>query len=157
MIGKPLELITYLYNQDKDKQFDLKEHKNKRSPNANNYAWQLMEQIAKVLGTSKDEIYEIMLSRYGTLLRDDNDDLIIIPRRDELKSQANLHIKNIGKKLINDNISNMYAVIKGSSEYDTKEMSIFIDGVVYEAKELDIETKTPNEIANLKSQWEAMK
>jgi hypothetical protein len=32
-------------------------------------------------------------------------------------------------------------------------MSIFIDGVVSEAKELGIQTETPDEIARLKSLW----
>ena len=42
----------------------------------------------------------------------------------------------------------------GTHLYNTKEMSQFIDGVVQEAQNLDIETKTPNEIAELKSLWE---
>jgi hypothetical protein len=46
-------------------------------------------------------------------------------------------------------------VYKGSSEFDTKEMSIFIDGIVSEAKELGIETMTPNEIARLNGLWGA--
>jgi hypothetical protein len=32
-------------------------------------------------------------------------------------------------------------------------MSIFIDGVVSEAKELGIQTETPNQLAEMKSRW----
>ena len=46
-----------------------------------------------------------------------------------------------------------YKIFKGSSEFDSREMSIFIDGVVSEAQELGIDTRTPEEIANLKSLW----
>ena len=46
-----------------------------------------------------------------------------------------------------------YKVYKGSSEFDTREMSIFIDGIVYEAEELGIQTMTPNEIARIKAAW----
>jgi hypothetical protein len=35
-------------------------------------------------------------------------------------------------------------------------MAKFIDGVVEEAKQLGIETKTPDEIAQLKSLWESI-
>ena len=42
----------------------------------------------------------------------------------------------------------------GSSHYDTEEMSIFIDGIVSEAEELGIQTKTPDELANMLSLWE---
>jgi hypothetical protein len=44
-------------------------------------------------------------------------------------------------------------VYKGSSEFDTKEMSIFIDGIVSEAKELGIQTDTPDQIAKMKALW----
>jgi hypothetical protein len=150
----PSELIKVLVDMPNDKRYDLVLHRNKRSNNANNYAWELMEQIAQHphIKSSKDEIYEIMLQRYGTLLREDGE-LIVIPSSKELKSSASLHLKYIGEKEVNDNLRKLYAVIKGSSQYDTKEMSTFIDGVVYEATELDIDVRTPDEIARLKSLW----
>ena len=46
MIGKPIELIQWLYNQDKEKQFEVKEHKIKRSLTANSYCWVLIWKIA---------------------------------------------------------------------------------------------------------------
>lgn len=150
MIGKPLQIIQFLYNEDKDKVFEVKEHKEKRSLNANSYAWQLMEKIAIALQTTKDDIYERMLNLYGTLYRDSEDKLLVIPSIDELVSTPSLHLKFIGKKLVNEKSMNLYAVIKGSSEYDTKEMSTFINGVVDEAKELYIETLTEKELSMLK-------
>ena len=59
----------------------------------------------------------------------------------------------IGTSILNNKEFNHIRVFKGSSEYDTKEMSIFIDGIVQEAKQLDIETLTPNQLAELKSLW----
>ena len=47
-----------------------------------------------------------------------------------------------------------YRVYKGSSEYDTREMAIFIDGIVSEAQTLGIDTRTPEELAEIKSLWE---
>jgi hypothetical protein len=38
--------------------------------------------------------------------------------------------------------------------YDTKEMSVLIDGIVSEAKELGIETLTPDELERIKSAWQ---
>ena len=46
-----------------------------------------------------------------------------------------------------------YLMIKGSSEYDTAEMSHFIDRIVEEAKELGIETATPDELERMKQEW----
>ena len=44
---------------DKTKQYDLeiKEHKNKRSLNANYYAWSLINQISEKMNISSIEIY----------------------------------------------------------------------------------------------------
>ena len=41
----------------------------------------------------------------------------------------------------------------GSSTYDTREMSVLIDGVVSECKELDIETISPTELREMKERW----
>ena len=42
----------------------------------------------------------------------------------------------------------------GSSVYDTREMSLLLDEIVTQAKELGINTMTPNEVKQLKEQWE---
>ena len=60
----------------------------------------------------------------------------------------------VSKRIFNGNEFTIYRLYKGSSEYDTKEMSIFIDGVIHEAQQLGIETLTPNQIIELKSMEE---
>ena len=45
----------------------------------------------------------------------------------------------------------------GTHLYNTAEMSKFIEGVVQEAQSLGIETKTPNEIAEMMSLWETQR
>lgn len=47
-----------------------------------------------------------------------------------------------------------YKVFKGSSEYDTREMSIFLDGIVSEAESLGIPVLSDSELALLKEEWE---
>ena len=128
--------------------------RNKRGINANNYAWKLMSSIAEVFGASKEEIYEQMLEKYGTNVLDDDGDImtITVPAKANIK-YADIHCSYIGKGTVNGKIFNHYRLIKGTSLYDTKEMSIFIDGVVSEAKELGIETLTPNEIEKMKVLW----
>jgi hypothetical protein len=54
---------------------------------------------------------------------------------------------------VNDTLFSHYRVYKGSSEYDTREMAVLIDGIISEAKELDIETLPPAEIARMKEMW----
>ena len=58
-----------------------------------------------------------------------------------------------GTSMLNNKEFTHYKVYKGSSEYDTREMSILIDGIVQEAKDLGVETLPPNEIEKLKTSW----
>ena len=41
----------------------------------------------------------------------------------------------------------------GSSKYTSEEMSVLLDGIIADAKELGIETETPDEIARMKAMW----
>ena len=41
----------------------------------------------------------------------------------------------------------------GSSVYNTKEMSVLVDNIVQEAKQLDIETLSERELSLLKDSW----
>jgi len=132
----------------------VKKYRQKRSLNANNYAWKLMSEIAEVLRTSKEEVYEEMLRRYGTNATDDEGNLITIsvPSKVDIKN-ADIHCAFMGKGYVGDKEFNHYRVIKGSSMYDTLEMSKFIDGIVSEAQELGIETLTPSELQMMKERW----
>ena len=45
-------------------------------------------------------------------------------------------------------------MLKGSSEYDTKEMSHLIDGLVSECKEMGIETLPPEELERMMAAYD---
>ena len=124
----------------------IDKYREKRSLNANNYAWKLLTEIANILRSSKEEVYLEMLKRYGQ--SEIFSVLAHIPFGEYVK-----YYEEAGESKLNGKLFKHYKVYKGSSEFDTREMSIFLDGVVSEAEELGIQTMTPNEIANLKSLW----
>lgn len=124
-------------------------HREKRSLDANAYAWVLMSKIADTLGASKEEVYEEMLSRYGVLYEDESGYITITVSNKVDINKVDGHWKLIRQS---DKFK-AYAMIKGSSQYDTKEMSHFIDGIVSEAKDLGIETLTPMELEQMKVRW----
>ncbi len=142
MQGTPLQIIQWLYEQDKDKQFTIKEHKEKRSLNANNYYWKLVNEIANKLHTSKEEVHERMIKRYSQ-----SEYISVLEDVDISKFVRYFEEKNTF--IFNNRKFKSYLVFKGSSEMDTKEMSILIDGIVSEAKEMGIETLPPDELAKL--------
>lgn len=150
-----MEPLNELLNNGKLKVAKIDNKKKKRSLNANNYAWQLMTKIAQVLRTSVDEVYEEMLRRYGTNVTDDEGKLITmsIPAGADI-SGLGIHCAYIGKGIAGGKEFDHYRLIKGSSQYNTKEMAILIDGIVSEATDLKIPTMTPSEIERLKSSWQ---
>ena len=121
-------------------------YRKKRSLNANNYAWALLTEIANILRTSKEEVYREMLKRYGQ--SEIISVLAHIPIGEYVK-----YCDEAGESTLNGKLFKHYKVYKGSSEFDTREMAIFLDGVISEAKELGIPTETPDEIARLKAMW----
>lgn len=147
MIGKVQSIINWLFNQDKEKIFEIKEYKEKRSLNANNYAWKIITEIGNVLRKSKEEVYLQMLKDYGQ-----SEVVSILSSINPIGYFK--YYEEIGTSVLNGKEFTHYKIFKGTSEYNIKEMSIFIDGVVQEAKQLDIETKTPDEIERLKRLWD---
>lgn len=124
----------------------IDKYREKRSLNANNYAWKLLTEIGNVLRVSKEEVYLEMLKRYGQ--SEIISVLAHIPIGEYVK-----YSEEAGETTLNGKLFKHYKVYKGSSEFDTREMSIFLDGVVSEAQELGIQTETPEQIARLKSLW----
>lgn len=142
MQGTPIQIIQWLYNQDKDKKFTIKEYRERRSLDQNAYAWKLITEIGNVLRKSKEEIYLQMLKDYG------QGEIVSILSSINPRGYFKYY-EEIGTGIVNDKEFTHYKIYKGSSEFDRKEMSIFIDGIVQECKQLGIETLTPNEIAKL--------
>ena len=60
------------------------------------------------------------------------------------------YYKKVGTGVINNKEFTHYAIFKGSSEFDTKEMAIFLDGIIQECENVGIPTLTKNEIERLK-------
>lgn len=124
----------------------IDKYREKRSLNANNYAWKLLTEIGNVLRADKEAVYLELLKRYG------QSEIISVLAHIPIKEYVK-YCEEAGESTLNGKLFKHYKVYKGSSEFDTREMSIFIDGVVSEAKELGIPTETPDQIARLKSLW----
>lgn len=149
MVGKANKLITYLVGQleiNKDKEFEIKEYKPKRSRNSNSYAWLLITKIADVLRLDKEAVYLDMLKHYG------QSEMVSVLSEIDVKGYFKYYEK-VGETVLNGKEFSHYKIFKGSSEYNSKEMAIFVDGVVQEAKQLDIDTITPVELDKLKQMW----
>lgn len=144
MIGNAKAIIQWLFDQqDAEKLYEIKEKKSKRSLTANAYYWSLLNQLASIMRMDNQECHFIMLKRYGQY------EVVSI------RSDVSLHgyfkyYEEIGKGTVNGKEFTHYKIYKGSSQMDSKEFAILLDGVRSECEEVGIPTLTPSEIAQLK-------
>jgi len=145
------EDIRGLYEKYKDRKklsIEIKIYREKRSKDANAYMWTLLQEMADVLNTTKDELYLQMLDRYGVFTH-----LIVKPHVVDRVKHEWRTVRELGEVDINGQAGIQLQCYFGSSTYNTKEMSVLINGVVSECKELGIETLTPAELEAIKAAW----
>lgn len=143
MIGTPETLVRFLFNQNKEKLFEIKEHKEKRTLTQNAYMWSLINEIANKMRLSKEDTYIKMLKDYSqsmlVTIRADINVVKFFKYYDEVRTTK---INNVDFKI--------YKVYEGSSQMNKQEFSILLDGVRQEAEQLGISTLTPEEISKLR-------
>ena len=126
----------------------------KRSLDANAYCWVLIGKMADALtkeahglvAYSKDDVYLMMLKKYGQggVAKIKNSD---VPAFQKAWKYSEPHEK------LWDKAATYMRFWVGSSNYDTHEMAVFIDGIIAECHNMGIETITPDEKAKLVSLW----
>ena len=131
----PLVLDKVVSLQGKEIAITIKEPKEKRSLDANAYFWVIVGKIADKLRASKDEVYMHLLKNYGQSVT------ITVKKGYDITKAGFKYYEVLKDGLINGKEFTAYRVFIGSSQYDTKEMSILIDGAVQDAKELGIDVE----------------
>lgn len=149
-----ISVVEQLKNENK-LNIELKKWYKKRSLDANSYCWVLCDLIAKKLTTNdavitKEDIYKDAISNIGTFQA-----MIIEEKAFEDFKRI---WQNQGLGFLVKEVSRRDKCVKvqayyGSSTYNTKEMSLLIELLIQECKQLEIETKTPAEIKSLLDSW----
>ena len=164
-------LLTYEVEKDMSREIEqlmdqvlaitTKIYRKKRSLDANAYYWQLITKLAEASGISKPRAHNMMLRRYGqTEEVDDHLIYVVVPDDDEGECKAleaeTYHIKPTTEvKISNDGTPfRTYIMLRGSSTYNTAEMSRLIDGLVSECRDVGIETLPPQEMERMMRMYE---
>lgn len=148
------EIRALLSSLNSTKQYEVtvKEHKERRSLDANRYMWKILGDMAEALHTTKESLYKSYIKDVG-IYKD------FILTEDEAKTFNSAWL-SLGTGWFTEQVDfaedGETLVIRayyGSSKYNTKQMSRLIDAVVSGAKDLGVETMPPSEIAMLKYLW----
>ena len=140
------QLLTDIGTNYHEWELTIVKVRKKRTLDSNAYCWLLINKIADILRTSKETVYLDMLKNYG------QSTIISVLADIEVKGFFKYY-EVFGTGTVNGKQFTHYKVFKGSSEFDTREMAILIDGVVSEAQGLGIDVRTPAEIERMKSLW----
>lgn len=144
-----LEYLEQLHKLKEEKlSIEIKKYREKRSLDANAYCWVLLQKMAEILKKDKDEVYVDMICKYGVFTH-----YIVKPSAVERTKKVWRAVRELGEVTVNGKTGIQLQCYFGSSTYDTKEMSVLIDGIVGECKEMGIQTLTPAEIEDMKRKW----
>ena len=138
MIGNALKLIEFLYIQDKDKLYEVKEYKKKRNNNQNSRYWKLINELSLKLRVSVEKLHFDMLKSYSPRYE------ILVPADKEIRGIEYYERKS---KIIKDGKEfYVYHVYTPSHELKTDEFAILLDGLIQEAIQQGIDVRSPSEI-----------
>lgn len=139
--------------QDRAYDLTIKEHRKKRSLDANAYAWVLINKLAEAMRIPPVEVYRQAIQNVGGNYE-------VIP----IKEEAADHFKRIWEeKGLGWPVDDMGAskipgyrnlrCYYGSSTFSVQQMQVFTENLAQDCKALDIETMTPEKLALLMEEW----
>ncbi len=152
-LGKAMHLVRNRKKMLYD--LEIKEHRKKRSLDANAYAWVLIHKLAEAERITPEEVYLLNIPKVGN-----NYTPVCVMEQDVERFKKSWQSNGLGWPVKDLGPSqtpgcrNLMAY-HGSSTFDTEQMSRLIDNLVQDCKALDIETLTPDKLDLLKEAWDA--
>ena len=132
---------------------EIKKASKHRSLSANNFAWALIDQISEITGKTTTEVYQNAIREIGGI-----SDYYGV-REEALDAFTELwNGDHLGRQVIvipgstKPGWVNVRA-FKGSSDFDTAQMSRFLDSLIQDAENLGIPTITDKEFERMVGQW----
>ena len=146
--------VQFVAEMKQGKRYDaeLKEHREKRSLDANAYCWVLLDKLASVLNTTKTELYLRYIKSVGvfkdwTLTEEEAKTFCVA------WSMIGTGWPTEAVDFDSDGDRKTIRAYYGSSTYNTTQMSRLIDHIVQDAKSLGIEVISDSDRALLLEDW----
>lgn len=158
MTGTAVDVLQFLAEQMKEKpdaEWDITEHKKKRSLDSNSYFHVLCDKLRQKLHISMACCKNHLIADYGQIQYIDDQPMIYKTNAPEeyMMELETIHTKLVKVTEENDKEVFFYRVYRGSHTYTSSEMQKLISGTVEECKALGIETLTPMELARMNELW----
>lgn len=132
--------------------YEIKKAKKRRSLDSNAYAWVLIDKIAAAVRLPKEEVYRNAIRGIGGV-----SDIVCVKNEAVASLRRNWTRNGVGWQVetMPSKIQGCTNVIlyHGSSSYDQKQMSVFLEKLIEDAKALGIETMPPDKLEGLLNEW----
>lgn len=133
-------------------EYEIKKTRKKRSLDANAYAWRLINDISLATRISPEEVYRNALLDIPTLYY-----IALIPDEYTDAAMTDWQRGHIGRKAEREPAYTGYWNVffhMGSSDFDTRQMSMLIDNLIQDCRALGIETRPADEINAMLEAWD---
>lgn len=131
---------------------EIKEHREKRSLDANAYFWVLADRLAEKTRIPKTDIYRSYIREIGG-----NHEVVCVADSAVEKLRSGWERNGLGWQTdtMPSRLPGCARVVLyyGSSTYDTAQMSRLIDLIVQDCREQGIETLPPDKLAGMMEEW----
>lgn len=133
---------------------EIVKHREIRSKQANAYFHVLINKIAARIGGSDDDIKRDLVLKYGAIAKDSEGKPVgFMAPYGKGTGTVWKYVKMFDQRDVNGTLFNCYMCYKETHQMDTAEMARLIDGTIDEARELGIQTDTPEQLQKMKEQW----
>jgi len=154
---KPMIDTISQFDDEQDYDLALTKANKKRSMDANSYMWVLCDKIAKVIKSTKEEVYRRAIKEVGVFSD------VAVQEGEPCATLVSAWGSNgIGyfSEMFDTNLTDASGgkmkrvrLYEGSHKYSSQDMARLIDWVVEEAKSLNIETLTDTKIKEIEASW----
>ena len=134
---------------------EIKRWREPWSKDANAYFHVLVNKIAEAQSLGDDEVKRSLVVEYGALAKDEDGNTLgaMLPVTADM-DDFYPYYRCYKTMTLEGREYNCYLFYKRTHTLDTKEMARLIDGAIYVAKGLGIDTDTPEQIARYKEEWQ---
>lgn len=131
---------------------EIREHREKRSLDANAYCWTLLDLLADAVGSTKEELYRSRVREVGPFkdFRLTKDEAGTFRAAWE-RLGTGWPTEQVDYDQDGDRV--VIRAYYGSSTYNTRQMSRLIDSIVEDCKAVGIETLPPEKLEAMKEEW----
>jgi len=155
-----LDKLKKVSDKEARKTLELKVKREGRSHTANSYMWCLVGLMSKKLILPKGDVYIRMIKRYGKFHQLSTKDVALteLIRTWDTKNTSVERTESLCE------VTNSFRskgilwheldCYEGSSDYDKKEFSVLLQGIISDCEILGINTMTPQEIKGLMDNYE---